>query len=137
MKKIHKILVLVLFLTPFIISAQSLVYKPISPFFGGDTFNYQQLLASAEAQNDFKEDDSFSFETSSDLDNFAENLNRQLLNSLSQGLFQEQFSNSNFNEEGTFIFGSLVIEIVPTVSGLSVSILDTTSGEQTQIIIPN
>jgi len=31
----------------------------------------------------------------------------------------------------------LVIEIVPTSGGLSINILDTNNGEQTQIIIPN
>jgi curli production assembly/transport component CsgF len=36
--------------------AQALVYKPMNPNFGGDTFGYQQLLSSADAQNDFKED---------------------------------------------------------------------------------
>ena len=32
---------------------QQMVYKPINPAFGGDTFNYQWLMSSAEAQNGF------------------------------------------------------------------------------------
>jgi curli production assembly/transport component CsgF len=32
-----------------------LVYKPRNPAFGGDTFNYQWLMSSAENQNKFKD----------------------------------------------------------------------------------
>ncbi len=35
--------------------SQQLVYKPRNPNFGGDTFNYQWLLSSAEAQNTFED----------------------------------------------------------------------------------
>ncbi len=35
--------------------SQQLVYKPVNPAFGGDTFNYQWLLSSANAQNQFDE----------------------------------------------------------------------------------
>ncbi|QVY67401.1 curli assembly protein CsgF [Polaribacter sp. Q13] len=117
--------------------SQQLVYKSISPFFGGgDSFAYQQLLASANAQNDFKEESSSQFSQSSEIENFTESLNRQLLNSLSQGLFQEQFGNQGLSE-GTYVYGSLVVEVTPGVGGLSVSILNTSTGEQTQITIPN
>ena len=33
---------------------QQLTYEPINPAFGGDTFNYQWLLSSANAQNSFE-----------------------------------------------------------------------------------
>jgi curli production assembly/transport component CsgF len=35
--------------------AQDLVYKPKNPAFGGDTFNYQWMIGSAESQNKFKD----------------------------------------------------------------------------------
>ena len=136
MKKIDTILTVLLLSISCLMFSQDIVYKPINPFFGGDTFNYQQLLASANAQNSFEEDAGFSFDQPSDLENFTESLNRQLLNSLSQDLFQQQFGDEALSE-GTFVFGSLVVEISPTGSGLSVNILDTTTGEQTQITIPN
>ncbi|MBT8316967.1 MAG: curli assembly protein CsgF [Lutibacter sp.] len=116
--------------------SQNIVYKPINPFFGGDTFNYQQLLASANAQNSFEEDSGFDFTQATDLENFTESLNRQLLNSLSQDLFQQQFGDQSLSV-GTFVFGSLVVEVTPSNNGLSVNILDTITGEQTQITIPN
>ncbi|WP_372792481.1 curli production assembly/transport component CsgF [Lutibacter sp.] len=136
MKKL-KLIITVLFVcfSSFVFS-QNIVYKPINPFFGGDTFNYQQLLASANAQNSFEEDSGFDFTQATDLENFTESLNRQLLNSLSQDLFQQQFGDEGLSV-GTFVFGSLVVEITPSSNGLSVNILDTTTGEQTQIIIPN
>ena len=56
---------------------QDLVYRPINPAFGGDTFNYQWLLSSAEAQNKFTEDESVGNEQS-DLERFTESLNNQL-----------------------------------------------------------
>lgn len=136
MKKLQFILIVVLVSVPIFMFSQSIVYKPINPFFGGDTFNYQQLLASANAQNSFEEDSGFSFEQASDLENFTESLNRQLLNSLSQDLFRQQFGDQTLSV-GTFVFGSLVVEVSPTSNGLLVNILDTTTGEQTQITIPN
>jgi len=132
-----KIVVTVIFVcvTSFMYS-QSIVYKPINPFFGGDTFNYQQLLASANAQNSFEENTGFDFTQATDLENFTASLNRQLLNSLSQDLFQQQFGDQALSV-GTFVFGSLVVEVTPSSNGLSVNILDTITGEQTQITIPN
>jgi curli production assembly/transport component CsgF len=136
MRKLKLISSIILFCIPLFIFSQDLVYKPINPFFGGDTFNYQQLLASANAQNDFQEDTSFNFDQPTDLQNFTDNLNRQLLNSLSQDLFQQQFGDSSLGV-GTFVFGTLVVDISPTTGGLLINILDTSTGEQTQIIIPN
>jgi curli production assembly/transport component CsgF len=136
MKKLNLFLFVVIACAPILLFSQQLVYKPISPFFGGDTFNYQQILASVNAQNDFEEDSGFSFEQTTDLESFTESLNRQLLNSLSQELFTQQFGDQSLSV-GTFVFGTLVVEVSPTTTGLSVNILDTTTGEQTQIIIPN
>lgn len=132
----HKVyLTLLLFCISSVVFSQDLVYRPISPYFGGDTFNYQQILASANAQNDFEEESDNQFEEQSDIENFTENLNRILLNSLSQSLFQQQIGDSNLTV-GTYTFGSLVVEIVPGINGLNVSILNTQTGEQTQLVIP-
>ncbi len=136
MKKLHFILVLLFLSFPSSLFSQNLVYKPMNPFFGGDTFNYQQMLAEANAQNDFKEDTGFDFSQPTDLENFTESLNRQLLNSLSQDLFQQQFGDQGLGV-GTFVFGSLVVDVSQTTGGLLINILDTKTGEQTQITIPN
>ena len=136
MKKLTLLISIAAIAIPSLLFSQDIVYKPINPFFGGDTFNYQQLLASANAMNDFEEEQDFGLDQPSDLENFTANLNRQLLNSVSQDLFQQQFGDTQLTE-GTYVFGSLVVEITPGSTGLIVNILDTSTGEQTQIIIPN
>lgn len=114
---------------------QDLVYKPKNPAFGGDTFNYQWMLSSAEAQNFYK-DKTEPRKEKTQLEQFTENLNSQLLNQLARSLFEDQFGTDGISE-GVFNFGSLSVEIFPSNLGLVVSILDTTTGEQTQVIIPN
>ncbi len=117
------------------LSAQDLVYKPRNPAFGVDTFNYQWLLSSAEAQNEFKEDTGIGFEQPTELERFKQNLNNQILNQISNSLFQKQFGEGGI-KEGAYVFGSLSVDIYPSNLGLVVDILDTDTGEQTQIIIP-
>lgn len=116
--------------------SQQLVYKPRNPNFGGDTFNYQWLLSSAEAQNTFEDPNEEGREQESDLERFTDNLNSQLLNLVSRSLFSDQFADGGL-AEGTYTFGSLSIEIFPSSDGLVISILDIDTGEQTQVIIPD
>lgn len=113
---------------------QQLVYKPVNPAFGGDTFNHQWLLAAANAQNSFKDPDEQDDEKT-ELEEFTDNLNRQLLGQLSRSLFTSQLGDGL--QEGSFTFGSLSLEIFETGEGLVINILDITTGEQTQIIVPN
>ena len=113
---------------------QQMVYKPINPAFGGDTFNYQWLMSSAEAQNGFT-DPNLSDDSQTELEQFQENLNRQLLSSLSRSVFDSQLGDEL--QEGTFTVGDLALEIFETGEGLVINILDTTTGEQTQIVVPN
>ncbi|MBQ4820509.1 curli assembly protein CsgF [Aquimarina sp. MMG016] len=114
---------------------QDLVYRPKNPAFGGDTFNYQWLQGSAEAQNDFA-DQGQDRDERSDLERFTEGLNNQLLSQISRTLFNEQFGDEGLTE-GTFSFGSLFVEIFPSSEGLVINILDTNTGDQSQVIIPN
>jgi curli production assembly/transport component CsgF len=136
MASLKRTLLLLLLSFPILSQGQEMVYEPVNPAFGGDTFNYQWLLSSAEAQNTFEEDNGFSFDEQSDIDNFTESLNRQLLNRLTSDLFREQFGDGEI-EPGTYTFGSLVLDITPSTEGLLINILDTETGDQTQIIIPN
>lgn len=130
------ILLACLLVNSLVSNAQDLVYKPINPAFGGDTFNYQWLLSSAEAQNKFKEDTDLGLEQQTELERFKENLNNQLLNQVSNSLFQKQFGDKGITE-GSYVFGSLSVDIYPSNLGLVVDILDTETGEQTQVVIPN
>ncbi|KFC19003.1 curli production assembly/transport component CsgF [Epilithonimonas lactis] len=120
------------------LKSQQLVYKPINPAFGGDTFNYQWLLSSANAQNQF-DDDKSAFNSLLDgldsMDSFTDSLNRQILSQLSQKLFEDQFGDGKL-QPGNYMFGSLYLEITQSSQGLLINILDTSNGQQSEIVIP-
>ena len=132
-----KLLLLLFIISSSGLYAQQLVYTPKNPAFGGETFNYQWLLSSAQAQNSFNDPSLEVFgEDRSELDLFRESLNSQLLGQITRNLFSEQFGNGDL-QEGRYTFGGLAIDIYPSTDGLVINILDTSSGEQTQIVIPN
>lgn len=117
--------------------AQQLVYKPVNPAFGGDTFNYQWLLSSANAQNQFDEKKDYSnlLGNANSLDSFSQSINRQVLSELSRKLFEDQFGESSI-KPGNYLFGSLYLQITTTAQGLLINILDTSTGDQSEIVIP-
>ncbi|MFC4096456.1 curli production assembly/transport component CsgF [Euzebyella saccharophila] len=123
-----------IFLLGYTAYSQQLVYTPKNPNFGGNTFNYQWLLSSANAQNSFTDNQRFDNETS-ELQEFQESLNRQILGQLTRSVFTTELGDGL--EPGTFNVGDLLLEIFESGEGLVVNILDTTTGEQTQIIVPN
>lgn len=134
-KKISALTLLILcFIMPGSMQAQDLVYKPKNPAFGGDTFNYNWLLSSAQVQ-DLTEEGGTSTDESSSLDFFTESLNRQLLSQLSRELVVNQFGEDGL-EEGVYTVGDFQIDIGNTLEGLSISIIDVATGDQTQIVIP-
>lgn len=134
MKKLLLIVLLSIF--PLSVIAQQLVYKPINPAFGGDTFNYQWMLSSASSQNQFDDNLRGTIGRSTNsLDSFTENLNRQILNELSRKLFGDQFGDGDL-QPGTYIFGSIYLEVIQTGQGLLINILNTDTGEQSEILIP-
>ncbi len=124
------------------IQAQDFVYKPKNPNFGGDTFNYQWLLSSADSQNKFKEPTTANaFAQKTQIEKFKDNLNNQLLNQLSKSLFENKFGTGAGSTvgglaAGSYVFGSLSVDVTNSSDGLVVTILDINTGEQTQIIIP-
>jgi Curli production assembly/transport component CsgF. len=104
-----------------------LVYTPKNPAFGGDPFHYTWMLNSANAQNTF-EDPNSQFGDLGDFNSLNESLNNQLL--------QQQFGNQ-VPGVGTSTNGNLEYEVFESIEGLLINILDITTGEQTQILIPN
>ncbi|MCZ6593632.1 MAG: curli assembly protein CsgF [Bacteroidetes bacterium] len=104
---------------------QQLVYTAKNPAFGGATFNYNWLLNSANAQNQFEDP---AFGDLGDLTALNESLNNQFLNQGTDGLP---------TQTGTSSDGNLEFEVFETIEGIIINILDITTGEQTQIIIPN
>jgi curli production assembly/transport component CsgF len=117
------------------INAQDLVYKPKNPAFGGDTFNYQWMANSAESQNKFTDKSNVVIQET-ELERFTASLNSLLLSQISSSLFRQQFGSDGI-KIGSYTFGSLAVEVYPSSGGLTVDILDTKTGGQTQVIIPN
>ncbi|MFK7773560.1 MAG: curli production assembly/transport component CsgF [Saprospiraceae bacterium] len=121
--------------------AQDFVYKPINPAFGGDTFNYNWLLSSATSQNNTTDPDQedrvspLGNNSTNSLDNFTESLNRQLLNQLSRSLLSSQFGSEGL-EEGNYSIGNFDISVIDIGEGLSITIFDSSTGSETQIIVP-
>jgi len=134
MKKYIKITLFLLSVSTTLYS-QEFVYEAKNPAFGGASFNYQWLLSSADAQNGFTEDTN-DVNSSSQLDNFTNNLNRQFLSRINRILLNEQLPTNEDLAPGNYTFGSLSVEVYDSTAGLVVNILDTDTGEQTQVIIP-
>ncbi|NND63337.1 MAG: curli production assembly/transport component CsgF [Flavobacteriaceae bacterium] len=134
MKLFRLLYTLVLFALTFHLNGQDFVYKPINPAFGGDTFNYNWLLSSAQEQNQFTETSQLTpFGTS--LEDFEENINRQILNLLSRQLVGNAFGDGGF-EDGLYTIGSFEIEVTSGVSGINIYLLNTTDGSETSIVVP-
>ena len=131
-KQIFCLLVFCCFLMP-TMNAQDFVYKPKNPAFGGDTFNYNWLLSSAQAQNLLEEE--VELRSSSTLDSFTESLERQLLSNLSRELITAEFGSDGLSD-GTYTIGNFNLDVLSTLEGLSITIFDASQGEQTQILIP-
>lgn len=115
--------------------AQDLVYKPKNPAFGGDTFNYNWLLNSAQVQDLTEDETAIDRNQRNTLDDFSESLNRQLLSQLSRQLITNQFGENGL-EEGSYTLGNFQVDVTSTIEGLVINILDTSAGEQTQVVIP-
>jgi curli production assembly/transport component CsgF len=114
--------------------SQQLVYRPVNPAFGGDTFNYQWLLSSAQAQNSLEESGRTGL-SANPLNDFEANLNRQILNQLSREVIDEIFGEGNL-QDGTFEFGSLQISIASETEGVNIDIFNSQDGNRTNILVP-
>ena len=70
------------------------------------------------------------------LKDFQESLNRQILGQLSRQLVTAQFGTGDTLEPGEFTIGDFQISITDVADGVSVVIIDTTTGNQTTVVIP-
>ena len=105
--------------------AQQLVYTPKNPAFGGDPFNYTWLLNSANSQNSFEDKTVPGLES---LDRFNDRLG---------GNFGNGFGNDKIPPLGVSSEGDFEYEVFESTGGLVINVLNTVTGEFSQIIIPN
>lgn len=121
--------------------AQNLVYHPINPAFGGSYYNYSWLLSSAEAQKAQTEDETSSlfggFGREEDpLADFSDRLQSQILNELTERILKEKFGDFSL-EQGEYNVGNYQINITDSDQGLQIHILDTKTGGESRITVPN
>lgn len=123
--------------------AQGLTYRPNNPAFGGNTFNYQWMLSSAQAQDTFKDPTAKptspagglnGLSSGSSLQSFSDNLQRQLLSRLSQNILSKQFGDEGL-KEGTFTLGDMQVVISNASEGIVIRITDGKGGESS-ITVP-
>ena len=114
-------------------SAQDLVHEPISPTFGGNPFNSNHILGTANAQN--KEKDPNSSTSSSQADIFARQLQSRLLSSLSSQIVDAIFG-ENPQESGVVSFGGQTIEFFRSLDSVTLIITNDDTGEETRIVVP-
>jgi curli production assembly/transport component CsgF len=120
------------------LQAQDLVYEAKNPAFGGNTFNYQWLQSSATAQDKLKDPDALapaSRITRNPLQDFTDNLNRQILNQLSRKLITAQFGEDSL-EPGSYTIGNYQIDVTEGSGGVKIVIVDAGSGDQTTVTVP-
>ena len=116
--------------------ADQLVWVPINPSFGGNSFNASWLMQQAEAQNKLGETSRSDWQYDRDpLKDFSESMNRQILSRLSSRLIQSAFGESEL-EPGHYEIGDYIIDISSTNTGISIIITDPTTGAETKMEIP-
>ncbi len=116
--------------------AQQLVYQPMNPAFGGISLNYDWLLRSALAQQDPEEEDVDRF-FRDPLADFQQNLQRQILSQLSREIILNRFGELDLTQEGRFDLGDFIVEITPGLNGVTITVTDVLTGDETVITIPS
>lgn len=121
--------------------AQSFVYHPVNPNFGGNTFNYAWMLSSAQAQDRTVDPTTRRATTqpngtgtASTLDTYAQSIQSQILNRITNNLVSKQFGEGTL-KPGTYKFGDYQVEISNGTDGVVVRIVDGKGGE-TSITVP-
>lgn len=115
------------------LAAQDVVYRPISPTFGGNPFNSNHVLGVANANNNTR--DPRATNTNSQADIFARQLQSRLLSALSSQIVDAIFGD-NPQESGTISFGGQTIEFFRSLDEVTLTIRNDETGEETRIVVP-
>lgn len=121
----------------FNVKASELFYVPTNPSFGGNPNNAAWLMNSAASQNEITDMDNKDVFNRDPLQEFKENLNRQILNRFSSEIVQTAFGDSQDDlKEGTYQIGDFIVDVRPLNSNIRVVITDNGTGNQTVIEVP-
>lgn len=119
--------------------SQQLIYTPINPSFGGNPYSAQWLLSLAQVQDKTTAPSSSSNSLSSyykdPLQSFKDNLNSSILSQISRTIVSKMFGESEM-KDGHYEFSNYVVDVKTSNEGLNINILDSSTGNQTSMIIP-
>lgn len=115
-------------------SAGDVVYTPINPSFGGNSFNSAHLLGLATAQNEHKEKPKTS-DPLSNSDRFVQMLEARLYSGLAQQVSDAIFG-ANAQNNGTIRFNDQEVFFERTATEIKIAITDFTTGQVTEISVP-
>jgi curli production assembly/transport component CsgF len=120
------------------LTAQDFSYKAKNPAFGGSYLNYSWLQSSAQIQDKTEDPNKEDFRIGQrdPLEDFSRSLNRSLLSRLSRQLLTDQFGEDGL-QEGNYIIGDYQIDVLPTDEGITITIIDSATGGETQIVVPH
>ena len=101
----------------------NMVFQFVNPNFGGNPNNGSFLLNEAQAQNSYKDPDSYDFGSSgtSALDNFTSSIQSQLLGSL--------MGNINQGKPGRLVTQDFIVDIQNTDGQLVMNVTDRKTGK--------
>lgn len=114
-------------------NAQDLVHEPISPTFGGNPFNSNHILGTANAQNKTKDPKATSSNSQADI--FARQLQSRLLSALSSQIVDAIFGDDP-QESGVISFGGQTISFFRSLDSVTLIIRNDDTGEETRIVVP-
>ena len=129
----HSAIVLLIVLGCCTPASADLLYKPINPSFGGDSFNSNHLQGLATSQNEYKESSTSATQTTTE--RFLSMLQSRLYSSLASQVAEAIFGD-NAQPNGTLVFDDQQITFINTGTEIQLTVTDFTTGQVTNIIVP-
>ena len=114
-------------------AAADMVYKPLNPSFGGDSFNSSHLQTLATTQNSFNK--AKSTNSQSPTDRFLSMLQSRLYSALASTVTEAIFGD-DAHPSGTIIFDDQQVAYVNTGTEIQLVITDFSTGQVTNIVVP-
>lgn len=114
-------------------ASADMIYKPINPSFGGDSYNSNHLQGLAASQNQHKEKTASSSQSTSE--RFLSMLQSRLYSALASQVADAIFG-PDAQQSGTLVFDNQQISFLNTGTEIHLTVTDANTGEITTIVIP-
>jgi curli production assembly/transport component CsgF len=116
------------------VAAGDLVYTPINPNFGGNSFNDGILLGTANAQNKYQ-DDGNSRAQQDPTERFVQSLQNRLFSGLARQV-EEAIFGENPQDSGTFTVGDQQVSFERGLEVITLEIANLADGSSTIVEVP-